>query len=78
MGLDLLDAEMKGPDARIKLKFTSQQVNVTQDSEGRIVDGHPNEVAHHHRHLDLQPAGDGARSELGPDRHRKPELRRPA
>jgi predicted lipid-binding transport protein (Tim44 family) len=45
IGLDLLDAEMKGPDARIKLKFTSQQVNVTQDSEGRIVDGHPNEVA---------------------------------
>ena len=45
IGLDLLDAEMKGPDARIKLKFASQQVNVTQDSEGRIVDGHPNEVA---------------------------------
>jgi predicted lipid-binding transport protein (Tim44 family) len=44
-GLELLDAEMKGPDARIKLKFVSQQVNVTQDSEGRIVDGHPNEVA---------------------------------
>jgi predicted lipid-binding transport protein (Tim44 family) len=45
IGLELLDAEMKGPDARIKVKFTSQQVNVTQDSEGRIVDGHPNEVA---------------------------------
>lgn len=45
IGLELMDAEMKGPDARIKLKFTSQQVNVTQDSEGRIVDGHPNEVA---------------------------------
>lgn len=44
-GLELMDAEMKGPDARIKLKFTSQQVNVTQDGEGRIVDGHPNEVA---------------------------------
>jgi len=44
-GLELLDAEMKGPDARIKLRFTSQQVNVTQDLEGRIVDGHPNEVA---------------------------------
>jgi len=43
--LELLDAEMKGPDARIKLRFTSQQVNVTQDAEGRIVDGHPNEVA---------------------------------
>jgi len=45
IGLELLDAEMKGPDARVKVKFASQQVNVTQDSEGRIVDGHPNEVA---------------------------------
>jgi predicted lipid-binding transport protein (Tim44 family) len=45
IGLELLDAEMKGPDARVKLKFTSQQVNVTQDTEGRIVDGHPNEVS---------------------------------
>jgi predicted lipid-binding transport protein (Tim44 family) len=45
IGLELLDAEMKGPDARVKLKFTSQQVNATQDTEGRIVDGHPNEVA---------------------------------
>jgi predicted lipid-binding transport protein (Tim44 family) len=44
-GLELVDAEMKGPDARVKLKFISQQVNVTQDSDGRIVDGHPNEVA---------------------------------
>jgi len=45
IALDVLDAELKGPDARIKVRFTSQQVNVTQDSEGRIVDGHPNEVA---------------------------------
>jgi predicted lipid-binding transport protein (Tim44 family) len=45
MNIELLDAEMKGPDARVKVKFTSQQVNVTQDSEGRIVEGHPNEVA---------------------------------
>jgi predicted lipid-binding transport protein (Tim44 family) len=45
IGLELLDAEMKGPDARVKVKFVSQQVNVTQDPEGRIVDGHPNEVA---------------------------------
>jgi predicted lipid-binding transport protein (Tim44 family) len=44
-GVELVDAEMKGPDARIKLKFVSEQVNVTQDSESRIVDGHPNEVA---------------------------------
>jgi predicted lipid-binding transport protein (Tim44 family) len=45
VGLEILDAELKGPDARIKLRFNSEQVNVTQDSEGRIVDGHPNEVA---------------------------------
>jgi predicted lipid-binding transport protein (Tim44 family) len=45
IGLELLDAEMKGPDARIKVKFVSQQVNVTQDTESRIIDGHPNEVA---------------------------------
>ena len=45
LSLELLDAEMKGPDARVKLKFTSQQVNVTQDTVGRIVEGHPNEVA---------------------------------
>ncbi|HVO01216.1 MAG TPA: Tim44/TimA family putative adaptor protein [Candidatus Cybelea sp.] len=45
VGQEVLEAEMKGPDARIKVKFVSQQVNVTQDSEGRIVEGHPNEVA---------------------------------
>jgi len=45
ISLELLDAELKGPDARIKLRFNSEQVNVTQDSEGRIVEGHPNEVA---------------------------------
>jgi predicted lipid-binding transport protein (Tim44 family) len=45
MSLELLDAELKGPDARIKLRFTSEQVNVSQDAEGRIVEGHPNEVA---------------------------------
>jgi predicted lipid-binding transport protein (Tim44 family) len=36
---------MKGPEARITVKFTSQQVNVTEDSQGRILEGHPNEVA---------------------------------
>jgi predicted lipid-binding transport protein (Tim44 family) len=45
VGLEVLDGELKGPDARIKLRFNSEQVNVTQDSEGRIVEGHPNEVA---------------------------------
>jgi predicted lipid-binding transport protein (Tim44 family) len=45
VGLEILEAELKGPDARIKLRFNSEQVNVTQDAEGRIVEGHPNEVA---------------------------------
>lgn len=45
ISLEFLDAELKGPDARIKLRFNSEQVNVTQDAEGRIVEGHPNEVA---------------------------------
>jgi predicted lipid-binding transport protein (Tim44 family) len=45
IGIEILDAELKGPDARIKVRFNSEQVNVTQDSEGRIVEGHPNEVA---------------------------------
>ena len=45
LGVEVLDAELKGPDARIKLRFNSEQVNVTQDAEGRIVEGHPNEVA---------------------------------
>jgi predicted lipid-binding transport protein (Tim44 family) len=44
-GLELVSAEMKGPEARITVKFTSQQVNVTEDSQGRILEGHPNEVA---------------------------------
>jgi predicted lipid-binding transport protein (Tim44 family) len=45
ISVEVLDAELKGPDARIKLRFNSEQVNVTQDPEGRIVEGHPNEVA---------------------------------
>jgi predicted lipid-binding transport protein (Tim44 family) len=44
-GADLLDADLRSGEARITLKFTSQQVNVTEDAEGRIVDGQPNEVA---------------------------------
>ncbi len=32
-------------EARIAVRFDSQQVTVTKDSEGRIVDGDPNEIA---------------------------------
>lgn len=35
----------KAGEARITVKFLSQQVSVTKDSEGRIVEGDPHEVA---------------------------------
>jgi predicted lipid-binding transport protein (Tim44 family) len=43
--VDILDADLRSGEARITLKFTSQQTNVTEDAEGRIIDGQPNEVA---------------------------------
>ena len=38
-------AELKADEARVTVKFVSQQINVTKDQEGRIVDGDPSEVA---------------------------------
>jgi predicted lipid-binding transport protein (Tim44 family) len=43
-GADIIEAEMQVKTAFITVKFVSEQVNVTKDSEGRIVDGDPNEV----------------------------------
>jgi len=43
--VDILDADLRSGEARITLKFTSQQTNVTEDAEGRIIDGQPNEVS---------------------------------
>lgn len=47
LSADIVGAELaKGSDeARVTLKFVSQQINVTKDQEGRIVDGDPSEVA---------------------------------
>ena len=42
---DTVDADLRNGEARVTLKFTSQQTNVTEDAEGRIIDGQPNEVA---------------------------------
>ncbi|NIA71718.1 Tim44 domain-containing protein [Pelagibius litoralis] len=42
--VDLIEAEMQQKSAFVTVKFVSEQVNVTRDSEGRIVDGDPNEV----------------------------------
>ena len=42
---DIVGAELKGDEAQVTVKFVSQQINVTKDQEGRIVDGDPSEVA---------------------------------
>lgn len=47
LSADIVGAELaKGSDeARVTVKFVTQQINVTKDAEGRIVDGDPSEVA---------------------------------
>ena len=46
LSADVAAAELaKGDEARVTVKFVSQQINVTKDQEGRIVDGDPSEVA---------------------------------
>jgi predicted lipid-binding transport protein (Tim44 family) len=46
LSADIAAAELaKGEEARVTVKFVSQQINVTKDQEGRIVDGDPSEVA---------------------------------
>ncbi|MEX2631791.1 MAG: Tim44/TimA family putative adaptor protein [Tistlia sp.] len=41
---ELGEAEVQGRTAFVSVRFVSQQVNVTRDSEDRIVDGDPNEI----------------------------------
>jgi len=41
---EIVGAEMRGREARVTVKFVSEQINVTRDAEGLIVDGNPNEV----------------------------------
>ncbi len=47
LGADIVDAEFakEANEARVSIKFMSQQISVTKDQEGRIVDGDPSEVA---------------------------------
>lgn len=42
---EIIEAEMRQKTAFVTVKFVSEQVNVTRDAEGRIVDGDPNHVA---------------------------------
>ncbi len=41
---EIIEAEMQGKTAFVTIKFVSQQINVTRDSEGRILDGAPGEM----------------------------------
>lgn len=47
LSADIVDAEFarEASEARVSVKFVSQQISVTKDQEGRIVDGDPSEVA---------------------------------
>lgn len=42
---DILEARMDGRSAFVTVKFVSEQVNVTRNATGEIVDGEPNHVA---------------------------------
>ena len=35
---------MNGSEARVTVKFVTEQINVTRNAEGLITDGNPNEV----------------------------------
>jgi predicted lipid-binding transport protein (Tim44 family) len=45
LSADIVGAALKGDEAQVTVKFVSQQINVTKDQEGRIIDGDPSEVA---------------------------------
>jgi predicted lipid-binding transport protein (Tim44 family) len=45
LSADIIEAEMQQKTAFVTVKFVSEQVNVTRDSEGRIIEGDPNHVS---------------------------------
>ena len=45
LSADIVAAALKADEAQVSVKFVSQQINVTKDQEGRIIDGDPSEVA---------------------------------
>ncbi len=45
LSADIAGAALKSDEAQVMVKFVSQQINVTKDQEGRIIDGDPSEVA---------------------------------
>lgn len=41
---EIVNAAMNGSEARVTVKFVTEQINVTRNGEGLITDGNPNEV----------------------------------
>ena len=41
---NVIEAEVDGRRASVTIKFVSEQVNVTRDTEGRVIEGDPNQV----------------------------------
>jgi predicted lipid-binding transport protein (Tim44 family) len=41
---EIVDAGLEGKTAQVTVKFVSEQINVTRDREGRVVDGDPSAV----------------------------------
>jgi predicted lipid-binding transport protein (Tim44 family) len=42
---EYLEADMSGRTASITIKYTTEQINVTRDSDGEVVDGDPDRFA---------------------------------
>ncbi len=42
---DIIEAELQGKTAFVTVKFVSEQINVTRDADGEVVDGDPGGVA---------------------------------
>lgn len=42
---DLIEADLQGRNAVVTVKFVSEQINVTRDVQGNVVDGDPAQVA---------------------------------
>ncbi|MDH3475863.1 MAG: Tim44/TimA family putative adaptor protein, partial [Rhodospirillales bacterium] len=42
---EIIEAELQGKTAFVTVKFVSEQVNVTRNAVGEVVDGDPNHVA---------------------------------
>ena len=41
---EIVDAELDGNEARVTLEFVTEQVKVTRDADGNVVDGDPDKI----------------------------------